>query len=182
MSQKPYFRDVWVLGQSNNGYPGAFPRGLINKIKRRWWGKDRLWLFSGSFKDDGGTTIDIKPELEPSIVADCGDLSMLDDNSFDFVMADPPYSKEESMKHYNLPYVSIVKTLNEMARICKPGGYCLFLHRLVPQRHPQLSNEFKRLKVIGLVGVCTITGFSNIRALTVWRKLECLDLGQETQR
>lgn len=37
--QKKYYRDVWALGPSNNGYPGAFPRGLIPRIKRKWWGQ-----------------------------------------------------------------------------------------------------------------------------------------------
>lgn len=174
MSQKPYFRDVWVLGTPTNGYPGAFPRGLINKIKSKWWGKNRLWLFSGSYKDSEGTTVDINPKVSPDYVIDCAKLPFPDD-SFDFVMADPPYSEIESQELYDLPYFSMTKTLNEMARVCKPGGYCLFLHRLVPQRHPQLNREFKRLKIVGLVGVTLITGFVNMRALTVWQKQQSVD-------
>lgn len=38
--QKPYYRDVWALGPPNTGYPGAFPRGLIPKVKKKWWGNN----------------------------------------------------------------------------------------------------------------------------------------------
>ena len=172
--QKPYFRDVWVLGPSSNGYPGAFPRGLINKIKSRWWGRSRLWLFSGSFKDSEGTTVDIKPEVYPDHICDCQDLPFPDD-TFDFVMADPPYSEEEADRLYGLPYFNMVKTLNEMARVCEPGGHCLFLHRIFPQCHPQFNNEFKRLNIVGLIGVTTISGITNMRALTVWQKQQSLE-------
>ena len=175
LMQKPYFRDIWALGPPDANYPGAFPRGLVNKIRLKWWGKDRLWLFSGVFKDPDGTMIDIKPELKPTHVADCSDLSFLKDESFDFVMADPPYSEKEAKEMYDLPYFNMVKTLNEMARVCKPGGYCLFLHRIIPVRHPNFSSEFKRLKIVGIVGIFTIAAMSNIRALTVWRKSETLD-------
>ena len=62
------------------------------------------------------------------------------------------------------------KVLNEMSRLCKPGGHILLLHRLVPQVHPSLNNHFKKMEIVGIVGVFTIARFSNIRALTVWRK------------
>lgn len=175
MSQMPYFRDVWVLGPSSNGYPGAFPRGLINKIRLKWWGQKRLWMFSGSFKDPGGTTVDIKPELKPDVVSDCERLD-LPDNTFDFVMLDPPYSEAEARELYDLPYCSLPKVMNEAARVVKPGGLVLLLHRIVPMRHPSENQHKKRLKLCGLVGICTITGYTNMRALSVWRKTEQLSI------
>lgn len=96
------------------------------------------------------------------------------DNSYDLVVADPPYSAEEAQLLYGLDYCSMVKVCNEMARICRPGGHVLLLHRLVPAVHPHFSLEFKRLKLVGIVGVFTIAGLSNMRALTVWRKQEAL--------
>lgn len=177
--QKPYFRDVWCLGTSKTGYPGSFPQDLVNKVRRRWWGQKRLWMFAGVFRDPGHTTVDIKPDLKPTVVANCEDLPF-PDASFDFVFVDPPYSAEESDRLYGLPYCSIPKVLNEMARVCRPGGYCLFSHRLIPLRHPSFSSQFKRLEIVATVGVWTLGGFSNIRALTVWRKTESLvDRGVE---
>lgn len=172
-SKNSLFRDVWGLGVPNAGYPGAFPQGLIPRIKRRWWGQKRLWLFSGSFKDPLGTTVDIKPELEPDYICNCEELPF-EDESFDFVMADPPYSKEEAKKLYNLPYVNVPKTMNEMARVCKPEGHVLFLHRLIPWYFPTDNAHVKRLRPVAIIGVYTLAGYTNIRALTIWRKHETL--------
>lgn len=164
---KPYYRDIWALGPGV-GYPGAFPLGFVNHVRRKWWGKKRCWLFSGSFKDDGQTTVDIKPELGPSVVANCEKLPF-EDNSFDFVCADPPYSEKEARELYDLDYCNIVKVIDEAARITKEGGVFLFFHRLVPQVHPQFKH-FRDMELIGVVGVFTIAGMTNMRALTVWRK------------
>lgn len=169
MTQKPYYRDIWALGPSNCGYPGAFPRGLIKRIRRRWWGQKRLWLFSGSFKDGrAGITYDIKKELNPSVCGNC-EVLPFKNNSFDFIMADPPYSEKEAMELYQLPYVNIIKTLNEMIRVCKPGGKIIFFHRLIPAIFPGL-NLSKKTQLIGVVGVFTIAGMSNLRALTIFKK------------
>lgn len=174
MTQKQWFRDVWGLGIPTNGYPGAFPRGLINRIKKRWWKENRVWLFSGSFKDSEGITIDINADVKPDIITNCEQLP-LKDESFDFVMLDPPYSEEEAMRLYNLPYINLLKALNEAARICASGGYVLLLHRMIPFNHPESNNHLKRLKIIATVGVYTIAGWTNMRALTVWRKQETLE-------
>lgn len=174
MTQRPYFRDVWALGPSNNGYPGGFPRGLIKKIQRKWWGQKRLWLFSGMFKDPDGITVDINPDVKPNHCCNCEDLPF-DDESFDFVMLDPPYSEKEAKELYNLPNINIIKVIDESARVCKPDGYVILLHRLIPCYHPYENQHKKRLKLEAVVGVFLITGYSNIRALTVWRKARTLN-------
>ncbi len=168
------YRAVWGLGPPNNGYPGAFPRGLISRIRKRWWGKKRLWLFSGSFKDPEGITVDIKPELRPDVVADCQYLPFKDE-SFDFVMLDPPYSEEEAQRLYNLPYCNMLKVMNEAARVCRSGGYVLLLHRLIPFHHPENGPHFRRLIVKAIIAVYMIAGWTNIRALTVWEKYSSLE-------
>lgn len=173
MSQKPYYRDIWALGPSSNGYPGAFPRGFVRMVKRKWWGKKRLWLFSGSHKDSEGTTVDINPDVKPDYVCNCEELPF-PDSSYDFVIADPPYSEEESLRLYGLPYVSIIKTLNEMIRVCQPNGHILFFHRLVPMIFPGLKLS-EQTQLVGVVGVFTIAGMANLRALTVFRKYSKLD-------
>jgi hypothetical protein len=166
-----YYRDIWCLGPSQNGYAGAFPRGLIKRIKEmEWWGEKRLWLFSGSYKDKGGTTVDIKPELKPDVVANCEKLP-LETEMYDFVFLDPPYSEEEAKRLYGLGYVNILKVMNEAARVCEEGGVVILLHRLIPQYHPHETIHKKRLKLIGIIGIYTIAGYTNLRALTVWRKV-----------
>lgn len=171
--QKPYYRDVWALGPPNTGYPGAFPRGLIPKVKKKWWGNNRLWMFSGGYSANGDVTVDIKKNLKPKTVANCENLPFKN-NTFDFVFADPPYSKEEAMDLYLLPYVNIIKTINEMVRVCRPGGYILFLHRLIPEVFPGMELH-KKTTIEGIVGIFTIAGMSNIRALSIRRKINTLE-------
>lgn len=171
--QRKYERDIWAMGNSMSGYPGAFPNGLIPKIKRKWWGQNRLWLFSGGYKDKYAITVDIKGELNPSTIANC-EVLPFKDNSFDFVMADPPYSELESKELYGLPYMNVIKTINEMIRVCQPGGYILFLHRLVPAVYPGL-NLIKDTNCEAIIGIFTIGGMTNIRALTVHRKKNTMD-------
>ncbi len=177
---KMYFRDVWVLGPNDTGYPGGFPRGLIDSIKRNWWGSDRLWLFSGSFKDAMGTTLDIKPETGADVRGDAGTLPFSDE-IFDFVMADPPYSSQEARELYDLPYFNLIATLNEMARVCKPHGHVLFLHRLYPGAHPLFSEHFSRLELKAIVGVLTNNGLTNMRALSVFQKTMKLEAFERSQ-
>lgn len=151
-----------------NKYPGGFPNGFIARVRRKWWGRKRLWLFSGGFRDPGGTMVDVKPEVKPTVVADCSDLP-LKSASFDFVLLDPPYSKEEALALYGTEYPSMVAVLNEAARVVAPGGVLLFLHRLVPSTHPRFTH-FRGFKLEAVVGVFTLAGLTNMRALSVWRK------------
>jgi len=172
MTQKPIYRDVWGLGPGS-GYPGAFPRGLINHVKKRWWGNRRAWLFSGSFKDNDGITIDIKPELRPDCIANCEQLPFADE-SFDFVFLDPPYSEKEAQEKYGLRYINLLKVMNESSRVCEPGGTLILLHRMIPFYHPRSNEHYKQMELQAIVGVYTIAGWTNMRALTVWRKRENL--------
>jgi SAM-dependent methyltransferase len=169
MTLENIYRGVWGLGPSNTGYPGAFPSGLINAVRRRWWGKRRLWLFSGTFRDHDGVTVDIKREVKPAVQANCEKLPFKDAR-FDFVFLDPPYSAEEAMALYKLPYINLLSVLNEAARVCETGGHVLLLHRIVPQCHPEGSPELRKMQLEAIVGVYTISGWSNMRALTVLRK------------
>ena len=171
---KHYFKDIWCLGPAGSGYPGGFPKGLMNLFLRRWNGKDRLMLFSGSFKEKGWTTVDIKPELNADYCLNAENLPEEWTEKYDLVFADPPYSEQEAASLYNLPYFSLPKVINEMARVTRTGKYMALIHRLVPQVFPADTVHFKRMKIVGVVGVYTMSGYSNIRALTVWRKSEGL--------
>ena len=171
---KHYYKDVWCLGRSDNGYPGAFPNGFMNLFLRRWNGTRKLMLFSGSFKEKGWATVDVNPKLHPKYVLNAEQLPEDWTERFDLVFADPPYSEREAEEMYGLPYFNLVKVVNEMARVTSTGGHMALLHRLVPQVFPGDTLHFKRMKIVGVVGVYTLSGYSNIRALTVWRKSEGL--------
>jgi hypothetical protein len=175
-SQRKYYRDIWCLGPNGTGYPGGFPQGLMPLVLRRWNGTKKLMLFSGSFHERGWETVDIKPETKPSFVMNAEELPDEWTEKFDLVFADPPYSEEESLELYNLPYFNIFKLMNEMARVTEPGGHMIFLHRLIPQVFPGQNAHFKRMKIVGVVGIFTISGITNLRALTVWEKARQLEV------
>lgn len=169
-SRLPYFRDVWGLGPASTRYPGSFPNGLVNRIKEKgWWGDKRLWLFSGSFMDRHGITVDLKRECRPDIVADCSRLPIVDE-AFDFVNLDPPYSAEEAERLYGTRMPNLLRSMNEAARVCRPGGLVVLLHRVIPWHHPEENKHKKRLRIVAIVGVFVIGGYTNLRALSIWRK------------
>lgn len=172
--QKPYYRDIWCLGPGS-GYPGAFPKGLVKRVLRRYNSSPKLMLFSGSFHDLGWETVDVNPDVRPTYAFNAEELPALWTDQCGIVFADPPYSEMEAQELYGLPYFNIVKLVNEMARVTRPGGYMILLHRLIPTIHPDFNEHFKRMKIQAVIGVYTITGISNIRALTVWKKNGSLD-------
>ena len=162
-----YYRDVWILGPASNDCPGSFPRGFVNAVKRKWWGQKRLWVCSGGFHDPSGICVDIRSDMEPTVFADACALPF-PSSSFDFVLADPPYSEAEAESLYGLPYLSMTKCINEMIRVCKPGGRVLLLHRLIPGANSQTDTG--KMEVEAVVGVGVLGAWANIRALTVFRK------------
>lgn len=172
--QKPYYRDIWCLGPGS-GYPGAFPNGLVRRVLRRFNDNPKLMLFSGSFHEPDWVTVDVNPAVKPTCIMNAEKLSAIWTDYFGIVFADPPYSEIEAQELYGLPYFNIVKVINEMARVTRPGGFMVLLHRLVPTVHPDFNKHFKRMKMQAVIGVYTIAGMSNLRALTVWKKNSSFD-------
>lgn len=122
-----------------------------------------LHLCSGSMRR--GVRVDIRPECEPDIVADCRAVP-LPDESFDWIMADPPYAEDYARnlygteKHYPKPG----QILKEAARLLRPGGRVGLLHFIVPMvRRP--------LRLVEVRGITTGSGYA-IRAWSVCEKVK----------
>ena len=170
-----YYRDVWILGPASSSCPGSFPKGFISALKRKWWGQRRLWVCSGGFKDSGGVMLDIRREMMPTVLADAQELPFKD-ASFDFVMADPPYSEAEAGDLYGLPYLRISRLLTEMIRVAEPRANIALLHRLIPSLNDgQVGAPMQQLELEAVVGIGTLAAWTNIRALTIWRKRQPLE-------
>ena len=144
------------------GYPIGFPERAYE-----WLGVTNpdlvLHLCSGSMRR--GIRVDVRPEMEPDIVCDARH-TPFDDETFDWIMIDPPYSEEYARnlygteKHYPKPG----QLMKEASRLLKPGGRVGLLHFQVPMvRRP--------LKIVEVRGITTGLGYA-IRAFTICERAQ----------
>jgi hypothetical protein len=159
------YRTTKCFTIGNNGYPGGFPTGFMDWIKKQgWWGDKRCYLCSGSIKDDTAITVDLNPDIHPSLLEDARHTSIPDEDR-DWVLIDPPYSKELAKELYGLDdhWSSINDFTKEANRICKPGGLILTLSYEVPK-------TLKQCDLIVCCGIYQIMNTCYMRCFTVWKK------------
>jgi SAM-dependent methyltransferase len=143
---------------------GGYPIGFVEHAYE-WLGVTNpdlvLHLCSGSMRR--GIRVDIRPEMEPDVVCDARS-TPFDDESFDWIMIDPPYSEEYARnlygteKHYPKPG----QLMKEASRLLRPGGKVGILHFQVPMVR-------KPLKIVEVRGITTGLGYA-IRAFTICEK------------
>jgi hypothetical protein len=141
---------------------GGFPKGFVKWLKEMgWWGKKRVYLCSGAINDESAITVDIRPEVNPTLVEDARKTSIKSD-SCDLVIIDPPYTKELSKELYGTEkyYGGINAFANEASRICQPGGKIITLSYEIPKR-------VKDSEFIAVCGIYTIPFTGYMRCLTV---------------
>lgn len=122
-----------------------------------------LHMFSGS--SEIGDTTDIREETGADIIAPYDNLPIAD-NTYDMVIADPPYTVGFSQE-----WVSTLKDvpkpkriLGEASRVVKPGGLILILHVIVIPAYAIYNVERIALHPI-------LCGPNNaVRVLNVFRK------------
>jgi len=145
---------------------GGYPKGFLKwayKTMGVTHPSEVLHMCSGSVRV--GITVDIRPEMRPRIVADCRSIP-LPDSCVDWIMADPPYSKDyaESLYGTGKDFPGPVQIAREAARLLKPGGlFGILCFQVLRAPRP--------LKTVGVWGVTTGAGY-NIRAWSVYRKGE----------
>lgn len=142
---------------------GGYPLGFL-EMAYAVLGADPdkvLHLCSGSMRR--GVTVDIRPEVGPDIVADCRAVP-LPDESFDWIMADPPYAEDYARNLYGTEknYPKPGQILKEAARLLRPGGRVGLLHFIVPLVR-------KPLRLVEVRGITTGAGYA-IRAWSVFEK------------
>jgi 16S rRNA G966 N2-methylase RsmD len=93
-----------------------------------------------------GTRVDIKSEVNPDILCDAHKLSDHINETFDIILADPPYSTEEAKKLYNTPKLNYKKWSAEADKVLNKGGLLIVYHKYVmPNPDPTKYEVAKRV-------------------------------------
>lgn len=143
---------------------GGYPKGFVEWALAEMGCVDSarvLHLCSGSMRT--GVRVDVRVELGPDIVADCR-TTPLRDESFDYILADPPYAESYAENLYGTAayYPTPGEVVREAGRLLRPGGRLGFLHFMVPLvRQP--------MRIRGVYGITTGSGYA-IRAWTLLEK------------
>ena len=106
---------------------------------------DILNMFCGMSQH--GFRIDIKPEVEPDILCDCHKFpKKLRKMRFDLVLADPPYSDEESERLYGTGKINYKKWTAQADKVLRKGGLLVVYHKfIVPNPNPEKYEVVKRV-------------------------------------
>jgi len=109
-----------------HGYYGEYPPSYIRRVKSLFPSHKRvLHLFSGKVQDD--TTMDINPELNPSIIGEaCMVHKYFDRGDFDLIMADPPYSAKDA-EQYGTKSPNKAAVMRSVYRVISPDGVLIWL-------------------------------------------------------
>ena len=142
------------------GYPKKFVEWAIRQMQCPH-PNQILHLCSGSVTS--GTTLDIRSQTNTQIVADCRQ-TPFPDETFDYILTDPPYSQEYANNLYNTAdnYPTPYQIVKEASRLLKPGGKLGILHTQVPVIR-------KPMKILSVHGITLGCGYQ-IRAWTLLRK------------
>lgn len=166
-SSDKVYRTTKCFSPKTNGYPGGFPVGFLKWVYNMgWWGEKRCYLCCGNVDDKESIRVDLNKDVNPDYIEDARNTSIAD-NSFDWIMIDPPYTKDLAISMYNTgeQWGSINQFTKEANRICKPGGIILTLSYEVPKRVKGCDLEV-------CIGVYQAINVAHIRCFTVWKKEE----------
>jgi len=161
------FYGIWVLGNDyKNKSPiklyGSFPPNLLKRIMAFFPDKKSIChAFSGSLPKGDYIRIDINKSLNPDIVGNIEELNIKE--TFDLVIVDPPYSREDSLR-YGFPYPNKKKCFNNLVDSLVKTGHLVWLDTMMPM----YSN--KTVKLIGIIGIIRSTNHK-FRCLSFFEKI-----------
>ena len=103
-----------------------------------------LHLFSGMCQD--GYRIDLNPEVKPDIIADAHTFTEYVKSKFDLIIADPPYSTEESKELYGTGKLNYKQWTEQCDKVLEDGGLLVVYHKYVmPNPNPKKYEVAKRV-------------------------------------
>jgi hypothetical protein len=159
---------TWILGndyRSKAAYYGAYPPNYLRRVRALFPDKRKvLHLFSGKVDLDAfpGDTVDINPDLNPTFVDDAQTLIRVPLETYDLVLADPPYSVEDA-ERYQATMIKRNVVMRALQRL-RPGAHVVWLDQVLPiYRKAAFALE-------AMIGVVRSTNH-RFRMVTIFRRL-----------
>jgi hypothetical protein len=143
---------TWIMGNAygvKSGYYGGYPTGYLKRIRALFPDKKNpLHIFSGRVDQSAwsGDTVDLNEDVEPTFLDDVQSLENVPLQNYDIILADPPYSVEDS-EHYKPTMVKRNKVMKALSRV-KPGTHIVWLDQVLPMYR---KDTWKMIGVIGMV-------------------------------
>jgi 16S rRNA G966 N2-methylase RsmD len=143
---------TWIMGNDyrvKSAYYGGYPAGYLRRIQALFPDKRRvLHLFSGhvDLATFPGDTVDINPGFCPTYVDDAQTLQRVPLDTYDLVLADPPYSIEDA-DHYRTTMVKRNVVMRALQRL-PLGAHVVWLDQVLPMYR---KDAFEQQAVIGMV-------------------------------
>jgi hypothetical protein len=158
---------TWIMGNDyrvKSAYYGGYPAGYLRRIRSLFPDKKRvLHLFSGKVDLTAlpGDTVDINPALNPTYVGDAQTLEHVPLETYDLVLADPPYSVEDA-ERYQTTMIKRNAALRALQRL-GPGTHIVWLDQVLPMYR---KDAFAQEAVIGMVKSTN----HRFRVITIFRR------------
>lgn len=159
---------TWIMGNAygvKSGYYGGYPHGYLKRIKAMFPDKNNcLHVFSGRVDQSAwpGDTVDLNPEMEPTYLDNAQTLESVPLEKYDIVLADPPYSVEDS-EHYQPTMVKRNKVMKALSRV-KPGTHVVWLDQVLPMYRKDTW------KIVGVIGMVKSTNH-RFRVVTIFERV-----------
>jgi hypothetical protein len=159
---------TWIMGNDyrvKSAYYGGYPAGYLRRVRALFPDKGRvLHLFSGrvDLAAFPGDTVDINPRLRPTFLDDAQTLERVPLDTYDLVLADPPYSVEDA-ERYQTTMVKRNTVMRALRRL-SPGAHVVWLDQVLPMYR---KDAFAVDAVIGMVKSTN----HRFRVITVFRRL-----------
>jgi hypothetical protein len=158
---------TWIMGNDyrvKSEYYGGYPAGYLKRVRALFPDKKRvLHLFSGKvdLSTFPGDTVDINPTFGPTYVDDAQTLSRVPLETYDLVLADPPYSVEDA-DHYQTTMIKRNVVMRALQRL-PLGAHVAWLDQVLPMYR---KDAFDQEGVIGMVKSTN----HRFRVVTIFRR------------
>lgn len=161
---------TWIMGNDyrvKSGYYGGYPAGYLRRIKALFPDKkNALHLFSGKVDLEAfpGDTVDINADRAPTYVDDAQKLTGVPMNTYDLVLADPPYSNDDA-ERYGTTMVKRNTVMSAIGSTGLPSGaHVVWLDQVLPMYRKDT------FKMIGTIGMVKSTNH-RFRVVTIFQRL-----------